>query len=254
MIIVEFMETCVTLAIYNKNKSPNILKVKKIEIPSLNIGEESLNLVSDKLKQYLLKNSIRSKKAYVNIKTSKSIMKLVELPKMSEKYLSNTAKSSYQAYFPIDIEKFRVDYRVVHSTETFTKVLFAAIPSEISSASLKVMQKAGIKPIFMDLYQECICREVANHCKESVAVIINFQNAINIILMKHGFITFIRTMPLKDYHTNNYAFQRFMDSMCVRLDIAFIIGKLKWVEGYFLMNNTRVTLCDEFWSLRGLIE
>lgn len=252
IICIEILECFIRFALHSKKNKEKISNIKKID---LEFNVENLEKISYELKQYLYENGVSTKKVFISIKTSYVITKIVSLPKMSEKDCSNAIKTNYKNHFPIDISEYKFDYRILYTDETSVKVLLAIIPNELSGNCLKILINSGLKPVFMDIYQDCICRGMVGEIRgENIVVIIKFIKNINIIFITNGEIEMIRVMPLRDNEKDIFELDRIIYSQCIQLDYVFLDSYVEWIFNYFFERGIAVSVCNDNESLIGLIK
>lgn len=111
--------------------------------------------IASQITEMLSKNFIRTKQAIGVISSSALITREVAIPKMSESDLAKYIKVDSQQYFPMDLEDYVLDFKLlgesIQKEGTELNVLLAAIPEIIVNDYIKVFDKLKLDVEAIDI-------------------------------------------------------------------------------------------------------
>src|SRR5699024_2812034 len=105
-------------------------------------------LLSYSLEEGLSKNEIRTKNAYMNIKSSSVFTREITLPNVSKEEIDEILKYKVEEYLPIETQEYIVQYRIVEKIEENYRqkqnILLIAIPKEVVEGHFCLLKNIGL--------------------------------------------------------------------------------------------------------------
>lgn len=119
------------------------------------------------LTEFWRTQKISEKRVVVGIANQKVIMRVVEMPSMTEAELRSAIKFQISEYIPIPIEEAIIDFQIIshHENEQQEKmmdVLVVAARREMVENTVKALEKAKLKPVVVDISSLAFARAVAD--------------------------------------------------------------------------------------------
>lgn len=185
IIIYDCFHIAIPPGIYENGKIMNMYKLK------------------DQLEIAFREKNIDVKPTICTIESSFIITREMELPLVEKKYLREMLGYELEQYFPIELDKYVLQYKVVD--EFFDKgikkfrILAALIPFEIVSSCYDLIKNLNLSPLALDIHSNAICKlfnsefevnELKSLSEETIAVIDFGYSSTNIIIIENGIYKF----------------------------------------------------------------
>ncbi|HEY94357.1 MAG TPA: pilus assembly protein PilM [Dehalococcoidia bacterium] len=148
--------------------------------------------VSEKLKQLLGIQSVKASKVYLAINGVRCLTRPVLLPKLPQEILDEAVRREAARLLPIPLEELYLTWQTIPGPEDKTNVFLTAIPRGIVDPLMKVMDRAGLNPVFMDMKPLLLARMT----EEETAILVDVQGTdFDIVVMMFGIPQPIRSIP-----------------------------------------------------------
>lgn len=127
----------------------------------------AVETVAQSIKEQLSANKIKQKDTVITINGTSVISREVIMPKAKEKELKNIINMQAEQYFPVSLENYVVDFKVLEEVEMPDqkkqyKVLLVAIPSDMIDRYVDLVKACDLNPIRIDFYGNSIAK-IVNH-------------------------------------------------------------------------------------------
>lgn len=124
--------------------------------------------VAKALTEFWRGQKISEKRVVVGIANQKVIMRVIEMPYMTEAELRSAIQFQIGEYIPIPIEEAIIDFQIIshHENEQQEKtmdVLVVAARREMVENTVKALEKAKLKPVVVDISSLAFARAVTDN-------------------------------------------------------------------------------------------
>lgn len=128
---------------------------------------------------------------------------LIELPKMTEKEVSEAIKYEAKRYVPISLENMVLDWKVVRQEEVTTKeglgtskmdVLLTAAPKSLVNRYVKIFKESGLKLVGLETEAFALTRSLIGNDKSPTLILDIGGSATDIFVIVGGFPILTRTI------------------------------------------------------------
>jgi len=267
----EINDDNIRVLVYKNNSKPYIHKIITLEQSIIENGyiikkEELINIVSN----FINENNIKSKNVLLNIQSNSIITRNIILPKLKKNELKNSIQFQIKEIFPIDMSKYKFDYKINAIKDQHYNILIVAVNINLIKQYTNLFESLNLKIIKIDTKFNSISKLFINKIseKETLALIDIDKSISDFIIITKNEILFTKTIPLGLNKIDMLIdeIHKFMDFYNSRNNIAitkiYIIGQCAYetnIIDYLKSNfNTKVetidieknTLC--FLSLFGL--
>jgi type IV pilus assembly protein PilM len=163
------------------------------------------------------------------------------MPLMSEEDLKSAILFEAENYIPLPVNEVYLDCEIVSSVHTASKnldVLLAAIPKRIVDPYLRVLKKAGLKPIAFEIESLSIARALIKDQKTTQPVLIIDLGATrsSFVIFSGNSVRFTCSIPISGIH--------FTELIAKNLKVSFEKAeKLKIIHG--LREGLRIKLGEK---------
>ncbi|KNY26708.1 type IV pilus assembly protein PilM [Pseudobacteroides cellulosolvens] len=132
---------------YDIIKAPeNVIKDGKIT---------DVEMMATTLKDIIKKNRIKVNKLIMNISGTGVITREVQLPRSTDEELENILKYDAQQYFPVDLENYVMDFRVLDDapigSDNMCRVLLVAVPIKQADEYMKIAERLKLDMEAIDI-------------------------------------------------------------------------------------------------------
>ncbi|MFN4227959.1 MAG: type IV pilus biogenesis protein PilM [Candidatus Ratteibacteria bacterium] len=128
----------------------NIEKVKNPIDDFEKITEEDIEKIGSFLRDFLRENKFNGKKGIFSVNDKDFFYHILELPSLSKEELENAIKLEGIQLIPDFIENYEYDYYYLDLNNK-KGVILIAYPKNKTDLLIKILQKAQLKPIIMDV-------------------------------------------------------------------------------------------------------
>ncbi len=166
-------------------------------------------LLSYSLEEGLSKNEIRTKNAYMNIKSSSVFTREITLPNVGKEEIDGILKYKLEEYLPIATKEYIVQYRTMGKTQENHRqkqnILLIAIPKEIVEGHFCFLKNIDLEPKVLDFQSNSIAKLIdysfsinnKYETKEKTFALIDLgHSSTNITILKDGYIQVARIIDV----------------------------------------------------------
>ncbi len=199
MICMEINDNNIKIIVYKNNFKPYIHKIITLE---QSIVENGYLIKKDKLihiiESFINENNIKSKNVLLNIQSNSIITRNIILPKLEKNELKNSIQFQIKEIFPIDMSKYKFDYKINAIREQHYNILIVAVDINLIKQYTNLFESLNLKIIRIDTKFNSISKLFINKIsEEEILALIDIDKSISdfIILTKNE-ILFTKTIPL----------------------------------------------------------
>lgn len=166
-------------------------EIKKEDLLS-KILKESLNKVKGE--------KIKTKYVVVSLPEEKSFIRIIQLPKMKEEEAKKAAFFEVENYIPLSLEEVYVESEIIsplYDSLDHIDVLIVAVPKKIVDSYIRVIKKAGLFPLALEVESFAIVRAIIEkEISERPIFIIDFgETRTSFIIFSGKSLKFTTTIP-----------------------------------------------------------
>jgi type IV pilus assembly protein PilM len=149
---------------------PVLINYETVKTPQGLITEgevTDIDGVSKVLASFWREKKISEKKVVVGVANQKVVVRVIEMPYMSENELRSAIQFQLGDYIPIPIEEAIIDFQIIseHENEQQGKmmdVLVVAARKDMIENTIAAVEGAGLKPVIVDVASLAFARAVLN--------------------------------------------------------------------------------------------
>ena len=133
-------------------------------------NENSLAKIINKSLTEVKGRKIKTKYVIASLPEEKAFLQVIQMPRLSEEDLKSAVIYEAENYIPLPIEEVYLDYQIispVYNHLDHFDVLIAALPQKIVNSYLSCLEKAGLKPLALEIESLSIARALI---KDELAV------------------------------------------------------------------------------------
>jgi len=120
----------------------------------------SEDLLGQHIKEIIKIYKIREKRCALCLPAHHIAIKKITLPRMEKEILMENILYDIREYLPLKLDDYTVDYRIMNTSIVndieYWDIMVVAVLKEIISSYIRVLKKAGLKPIYIDIPFNCI--------------------------------------------------------------------------------------------------
>lgn len=138
----------------------------------------------------------------LSVPESKSFVRVITVPKMSEKEAEEAVPFEAEQYIPLTADQVYLDFRIVSGrrdpSSDKMRVMIVATPKNVVDNYLKAVKKAGLKPVAIEVESEAVARCLVSYDKNSSPTLIVDMSALrtNLIIADIGSVQFTSSLPV----------------------------------------------------------
>ena len=111
--------------------------------------------VLEKIKEVISTQHMKAKRAKIIMSGTNIITRIYMIEKQNGEDCDTTIKNSIPKYFPLDIENYQIDYKILQTVKEREKELYkiflTAVPKKILQSYIDVLNGLGLKPLAVDI-------------------------------------------------------------------------------------------------------
>ncbi len=178
--------------------------------------------VSDAIKKILADAKVHGKTSVSSLPGFSVFTSLVELPKMTDKEVSEAIKYEAKRYVPISLDNMVLDWKVVKEEEVTTKeglgtakmqVLLTAAPKSLVNRYVKIFKQSGLKLAGLETEAFALARSLIGNDKSPTLILDIGGSATDIFVVVGGFPILTRTIETGGRAITNAISQRLRVSL-----------------------------------------
>ncbi|MEA1965371.1 MAG: type IV pilus assembly protein PilM [Candidatus Aerophobetes bacterium] len=137
----------------HRKKSYRLRKLGMVEIKPIEENSQSEALTIEALKKLISKYKINPKQIISGIGGDKVIVRIVEMPQMTDKELAQSIRWQVEEYIPYPSSEVSLGFHILDKDLPGEKmsVMLVGVKEEMIEAHLHLLQKAGISPQIIDV-------------------------------------------------------------------------------------------------------
>jgi type IV pilus assembly protein PilM len=184
---------------------------------------------------------VKTKYVVASLPEEKAFLQVIKMPLMSEEDLKSAILFEAENYIPLPVNEVYLDCEIVSSVHAASKnldVLLAAIPKRVVDPYLRVLKKAGLKPIAFEIESLSIARALIKDQKTTQPVLIIDLGATrsSFVIFSGNSVRFTCSIPISGIH--------FTELIAKNLKVGFEKAeKLKIIHG--LREGLRIKLGEK---------
>jgi type IV pilus assembly protein PilM len=184
---------------------------------------------------------VKTKYVVASLPEEKAFLQVIKMPLMSEEDLKSAILFEAENYIPLPVNEVYLDCEIVSSVHAASKnldVLLAAIPKRVVDPYLRVLKKAGFKPIAFEIESLSIARALIKDQKTTQPVLIIDLGATrsSFVIFSGNSVRFTCSIPISGIH--------FTELIAKNLKVSFEKAeKLKIIHG--LREGLRIKLGEK---------
>jgi len=183
------------LVAFGDSRIPEGLIIKgeiKEEKPLASIIKKSLVKVKGK--------KIKAKEVICSLPEEKSFLDVIQIPELSEEQTEQVALQEVESHIPFPLSEVYFDYEKFQSGQkaNYQEVLLAASPRKVVDPYVRVLQRAGLKVLAMEIESLAIVRALSKKdvFTKPVLVIDFGENRTSFVIFSENNARFTSTIPV----------------------------------------------------------
>lgn len=173
--------------------------------------EERKQAYIDAIKRIKTSNKFSTKNVTISVSGSSVIVRFVKFPKMEEAELRSTLQFEAEPHIPFDIQDVYMDAQIIGDVEVDSQVKMDAVlvasKKEIIQEKVEIVEKAGFRPVLIDVDAfalENAYEALNKEAVEEVVMLVNIGASLtNISIVEKGISKVVR-----DLYTAGNSFTR----------------------------------------------
>lgn len=160
--------------------------------------EEDLRELSSTIKDFVDSHPLSSNKVVVALPESQIFTRVVSLPKMPEKDLSQAMRYETQQYIPVPLTDVTLDYQVIEGrgpVEGQMEILVIAAPKTLVARFLKILKDATLDVIGLETETIAVSRSLIADAKTPATMLVNIGAlTTDLSVVSAGAVRFTRSI------------------------------------------------------------
>lgn len=165
---------------------------------------KSVQILVDSIKEALQNPQLGKflgKQVVASIPETKSFVRVIEMPKMSEQEVKEAIKWEAEQYVPLPLNQVYLDWIIIGDLEQEhsgkMKVLLTASPKDYIDDLTSYLKQAGLRPVALEVESQATARSLVSDDANDTALILDI-NAVrsSFIIFDHGTLQFTSSMPI----------------------------------------------------------
>lgn len=141
--------------------------------------------------------SFTTNRVIVSIPESKSFIRVMEMPIMSEDMAENAIMFEAEAYIPVPMDQVYFDWQIIGKKMNTMDVLLIASPKEYVDAYMKIIEDAGLKLCGIEVEAQSVARALVPVDVDEPILIVDmdaFKTAM--IIVERNVLQFTSSVPI----------------------------------------------------------
>ena len=148
---------------------------------------------------------VKSKYVVASLPEEKAFLQVIRMPIMSEEELKSAIVFEAENYIPLPISEVYLDCQIIPPVYNRLKhldVLLAAVPKKIVNSYLRVLKKAGLKPVVFEIESLAIARALIENQTTNYPVLLIDLGATrtSFIIFAGKSVRFTSSIPISSIH------------------------------------------------------
>jgi type IV pilus assembly protein PilM len=138
-----------------------------------------------------------SKYATINLPESKSFVRVIQIPIMSQAEAENAVPFEAESFIPIPIDQVYLDWQKIGEKGDKMSILLVASPKDFVDNYLQILIKCGIKPVALEVEsQSCLRAAEPVASQETFLILDTHSSRSSLIMVEDGQLQFTSTIPI----------------------------------------------------------
>jgi type IV pilus assembly protein PilM len=140
---------------------------------------------------------ITTNRVVVSVPESKSFIRVIHIPEMSESQAENAVMFEAEAYIPLPLDQVYFDWQILGRAEGKMEVLIIASPKEFVDKYLAALEKIGLKLVAVEVESQSVVRSLIKPGDTENILIADldaYKTAL--IMVEKGNLQFTSSIPL----------------------------------------------------------
>ncbi|OGE81345.1 MAG: hypothetical protein A2826_02200 [Candidatus Doudnabacteria bacterium RIFCSPHIGHO2_01_FULL_43_23] len=150
----------------------------------------------------------------ISLPDSKSFVRVISVPKMSEEEAKETVPLEAEQYIPVSIDQVYLDFEILdkisaHSPDKM-EVVIMATPITLADGYLDAIKNSKLKPVGLELESVAVVRSLIENDKKVDATLVLDMSAsrTNLIIYDQGSLQFTSSLPVAGNNMTSQIAQR----------------------------------------------
>jgi type IV pilus assembly protein PilM len=140
---------------------------------------------------------IDTRHVVASLPESKSFVRVIQIPQMSDAEIENAILFEAENYIPIPIDQVYMDWQEVGKRGDKIQVLIIASPKDYVDKYIDVLEKADLKPVALEVESQSLVRSIINAGSAETTLIVDLDaHRSNLIMVEAGVLQFTSSIPI----------------------------------------------------------
>lgn len=140
---------------------------------------------------------VSTRYAVVNVPESKSFVRVIQIPIMSESEAENAVPVESENFIPLPVDQVYLDWQILGTSGDKMNVLIVACPREFVDKYLDALEAAGIKVAALEVESQSVHRALVDDGSPESSIIADLSaNHTSLIVVEDGNLQFTSTVPI----------------------------------------------------------
>ncbi len=140
---------------------------------------------------------INTNRVIVSLPETKSFVRVIHLPVMSEQELENAVPFEAEAYIPLPIDQVYFDWQVLGTKDGRMAVLIIASPKETVDKYIHTLEKAHLNIVAIEVESQSLERALIAPGSTETSLIVDLDSfKTNLIMVEQGNLQFSSSIPI----------------------------------------------------------
>jgi type IV pilus assembly protein PilM len=163
-----------------------------------NIQDEEM--IARALKQLLVDSKIRNRDVYITLPESQVYTRVIELPVLTDKELSNAVKFESEQYIPVPLEEVYLEYQVLYMppvgiSQAKMEVLLIGAKKHVVEKLVRIVQMAELTPLVIETSLLASMRVLKSQLSEYSLLVETGESSTDIAIIQHGNLKQSSSLP-----------------------------------------------------------
>lgn len=135
--------------------------------------------------------------AAVSLPESKSFIRVIEIPKMSDAEAEAAVPFEAESFIPLPIDQVCLDWQKVEDRGDKMSILIIATPKEFVEKHLEALDEVKIRTVALEVESQSLSRAIVSRTTKESALIVDIDAyRTSLIMVENGGLQFSSTVPI----------------------------------------------------------
>lgn len=140
---------------------------------------------------------LSTNRVVIGMPESKSFVRMIQIPLMSEAEADNAVIFEAEAYIPLPMDQVYLDWQIVKKTGDKMDVLIIASPKNFVDQFTDIVESAGLKVVAVEVESQSVLRAVLPQISQETLLIVDLDaNKTTLAMVEKGNLQFTSSIPL----------------------------------------------------------